>query len=1304
MNATAVPSARVISSFAAIIPSLMMTGFLSTVQEAAADPAGLDLTFGTGGTSVLSAAPDDDQSHALAIQPDARIVLAGHAQGAANEEFMIARCLTNGWPDTGFGINGFVVTPVGSGNARAQAVAVQPDGKIVVAGWSRNGATDDFTVLRFFDDGVLDGTFDGDGRVLTGFGAGDDRAQAVAIQSDGKIVVAGFARMGTTRDFAVARYLANGQPDTTFDGDGRATFGTTASEDNAMAVALTGTGRIVLGGYAHDNGSGVDRFVIARLTAGGALDTTFNTTGVVTPAIGTSQDRCHAIAVQSDNKIVAAGYSQSGSQTAIALVRCGTTGALDNTFDGDGIVTTTLGTGSAAANAIAIQSDGKIVVAGNATGTTADIGVVRYLANGALDPGFSGAGRAVVPVGTGSDFGDAVAVQADGRIVAAGSTYHGTAYDTALVRLLGEPVPEIAVEKAGQELTDGDAVSFPDRALNAAPGVVSFTIRNAGSATLQNLAVSVVGSHAGEFTATQPSVTSLAPGATTSFTVSFQPLTEGTRTAAVRIASNDASESPFDLTVRGTGLPPLQLWGNSTLPQAMVGAAYDFTLSATGGTPPYTWALPSAGSMPPGLAVSAAGLITGTPTTAGTHQFTLTLTDSAANQVPVSLQLKVIPAIVGNQLDASFGTGGKVLTPIGAAADSAHAVAVQPDGKIVVGGRADMGAYEHFVLARYQPDGQLDPSFGTGGIVTTAMVVHNSKGRCLALQPDGRILLAGEVDGSGAADFGVARYLANGSPDTSFGTGGRVIVSIADSNDYPKDIFVQSDGKIVVAGAANVDFGVIRLTPAGALDTTFGTGGKVMTDINGNDYAEAGALQADGKIIVAGRGTGTGGVDFILARYLTNGALDTSFGTGGKLSTAVGTADRSDWCLGLAVQPDGKFIAAGYTVTSTQSDDFAAVRYLDNSALDASFGAGGIAITGITQFRDRAMAAAIQPDGAIILAGSGDSGSGDDFGVVRLLPNGTADAGFATNGRLLVPFGTGADIANAVAVQPDGRIIIAGEAHNGLNLDIALVRYTSDLKPRIMVSVPGGGTLTSSGAPLDFGRVALGTSARRTIEITNIGTAPLTGLNATIDFLGMVYFSTSRLATTALAPGATTSLDLTFVPIGEGVRTGSLFIASNDPTAHPFSLALTGMGGTPLQAWRQSYFGSPFNTSPGADSDDGDRDGIVNLLEYAFSGNPTVADPGFAPVMPPAETGLRAISFRCSTSRTDLTYTVQASPTLLPGSWVDVARSTGGGTTVPLGALSTVSDSGSGIRLVTVTPAPSLFPSGKGFLRVKVQY
>ncbi len=386
----------------------------------------------------------------------------------------------------------------------------------------------------------------------------------------------------------------------------------------------------------------------------------------------------------------------------------------------------------------------------------------------------------------------------------------------------------------------------------------------------------------------------------------------------------------------------------------------------------------------------------------------------------------------GGALDPTFGNGGIVITGFDHNA-YAYSVATQSDGCIIVAGTVD-DADENttdFALARYYSDGTLDTDFGNGGTVTTNFSYDEENGNssdyacAAAVQSDGKIVVAGSSDG----DFALARYNADGSLDTGFGNGGMVTTDFSGQEDKAYTMAIQSDGKIVLAGRSNGWYFVLaRYNADGSLDANFGSGGKVITQFEaGGADAESLTIQSNGKIVVAGRICN--GCYFAVARYNTDGSLDSTFGDDGMVTTEFAGA-----AYAAAVQSDGKIVVAGYTANGIA---FALVRYNADGSLDTSFGSDGKVQTnfGGTDF---AYALAIQADGKIIAAGFRHTGnpSNYDFALARYNADGSLDTTFDGDGTVTTNLG-GLDIARSMVLQSDGRIVVAGYAMN----DFAVARY-----------------------------------------------------------------------------------------------------------------------------------------------------------------------------------------------------------------------------------------------------------------------
>jgi uncharacterized delta-60 repeat protein len=388
----------------------------------------------------------------------------------------------------------------------------------------------------------------------------------------------------------------------------------------------------------------------------------------------------------------------------------------------------------------------------------------------------------------------------------------------------------------------------------------------------------------------------------------------------------------------------------------------------------------------------------------------------------VVISFSVREAVAGpGDLDPTFDGDGKVITSLSPSSDIAFAVSIQSDGKIVLAGSCFNGADNDFCLARYNPNGSLDTSFDADGKVITPLDASNDTGSALAIQSDGKILVAGSCFTGSTNDFCLARYNPNGNLDTSFDGDGKIFTPTGGG----RGVAIQSDGKIIVAGSCSGDFCLARYNPNGSPDASFGSDGKVITPTNGGGLAVA--IQSDGKIIVAGSCFSGSGVDFCMARYNSNGSLDTSFNADGKVITPLGSPFAFDTGSAVAIQSDGKIVLAGSCITGFVYD-FCVVRYNSDGSLDTSFDGDGNVIThlGSPFSFASAFGVKIQSDGKIVVAGSCQGNFDEDFCLARYNPNGSLDTSFDGDGKVITPIGTAGDVGWALAIQSDGKIVVAG--------------------------------------------------------------------------------------------------------------------------------------------------------------------------------------------------------------------------------------------------------------------------------------
>jgi uncharacterized delta-60 repeat protein len=416
--------------------------------------------------------------------------------------------------------------------------------------------------------------------------------------------------------------------------------------------------------------------------------------------------------------------------------------------------------------------------------------------------------------------------------------------------------------------------------------------------------------------------------------------------------------------------------------------------------------------------------------------------------IAVSMFAPQLVQAAAGDLDSRFGNGGVVATDFSQTDDVAFGIAVQPDGKIVLSGQSGIYPDLHSALARYNRNGRLDSTFGTGGKVVVTFDSSSDYLYAPVIQSDGKIVAAGSAGGTA---FLLARFNADGSLDQTFGTNGSVETTFGDPTAAGKAVVLQADGKIVVVGVSGAgvyselnDFALARYNSDGSLDQSFGTGGKVITHFPGVDNtgssATSVALQSDGKLVVGGHYKQSDRTphQFALARYNSNGTLDTTFGQAGEVMTSMGLGDA--FSFGIALQSNGRIVLAGYSAT-TLDHDFSLAGYTSNGTLDSSFGNGGVVATDFAGGTDDiAYAMTVQSDDKLVVAGRTGEYPEFDFGLIRYSSDGQLDQSFGTGGKVTTNLNS-SDYAFAVTLQPKGRIVIAGLSFNGANNDFAVARY-----------------------------------------------------------------------------------------------------------------------------------------------------------------------------------------------------------------------------------------------------------------------
>jgi uncharacterized delta-60 repeat protein len=405
---------------------LSLVGALTLGGAALAAPGDLDSSFSSDGKVATNFTAGEDEPFAIAIQPDGKILAGGGSPlgRQTDAKFAIARYLPGGGLDATFSGDGQVTTNFTSGNDWVNALVAQNDGTIVAVGGSRQSPRSNdvrFALARYNIGGGLDTSFGGDGTIVTNFTPGYDYVEDVAVQIDGKFVVAGGAD-GAGGRFALARYNADGSLDTTFSGDGKVTTNLNTGFDDATGVAVQADGKIVAAGWTGPRTSNDYRFAVARYNPDGSLDSTFSGDGVASTDFTGGNDYAWDMALQADEKIVAVG-SAAGQGERFALARYNANGSLDTTFSGDGKVVQNLNTGSDVLTGVSVDASGRIVAAGW-TGPRRSLNyrfaVARYNPDGSLDSTFSGDGVTSTDFTGGNDYAWDMALQEDEKIVAVG--------------------------------------------------------------------------------------------------------------------------------------------------------------------------------------------------------------------------------------------------------------------------------------------------------------------------------------------------------------------------------------------------------------------------------------------------------------------------------------------------------------------------------------------------------------------------------------------------------------------------------------------------------------------------------------------------------------------------------------------------------------------------------------------------------------------------------------------------------------------------------------------------------------------
>ena len=770
---------------------------------------------------------------------------------------------------------------------------------------------------------------------------------------------------------------APGDLDTSFSGDGLAVTNLGRGPSTAQATAVQSDGKIVVVGQG---GSGRD-FAVARYNPDGTLDPSFGGDGRVQTILNCASGSNRDVLIEPDGKIVAAGES--------CLVRYLTDGSLDNTFSGDGRINL----GDLFMSGLARQTDGRILAVGFGAAAgqnqNGDFVIARFNTDGSVDNSFSSDGRATADFG-GTDRSTAIAVQGDGKIVAAGSTATGFGMPShfAIARFTSAGEPDNAFSGDGLTTTDFGSSS------------------NALAVGLRSDGTIVAAGRAGGDVAVARYDSAGAPDDTFSG--------DGEQTTNVSVGA--AGEEARDLVVQADG--------------KVVVAASDFNAAnfalvryTTDGTPDSSFSsdgiqttdFGGPNDRSEGVALQADGKIV-----AVGHAGTVSFPDDRGD-------FAVARYSTDGEPDTAFSGDGRLTTEFDGN-DGAAGMAIQSDGKIVAVGHTGAGG---LAVARYNSDGSPDTGFGDQGVARADFGSPDGASD-VVIQPDGKIIAVGRAGFQGVA---LARFMSNGSPDTSFSGDGKQTTPAGNmiSGAPDADVALQGDGKIVVAGtlspaSGDAQFLLARYTAAGEPDNSFSGDGVATPDVApGHDRASGVVVQSDGKIVAVGTNAAPGGARFALARYTTSGEPDSSFSGDGFQTSPIGT---SAGARGAVLQGDGKIIAVG-----SSDGAFALARYTTAGEPDTAFSGDGFQTTNVGgSFGASAENAALLADGRIVVVGTRNFAGP---ALARYTASGEPDSSFGNAGTTTTGL---ASSANAVAVDSNGRIVAAGSAET-TTIDFAVMRF-----------------------------------------------------------------------------------------------------------------------------------------------------------------------------------------------------------------------------------------------------------------------
>ena len=715
------------SGMVSLAPKLVVVRYLTNGT--------IDASFGTSGKVISTLIPYSPYGNKLVFQPDGKFLITSCKQynSDPNYYFGIERYSPDGVLDITFGTDGQAVSSFGNGQSIPASLALQPDGKILVAGRYQPTNARQLALMRFTAEGSIDTSFDGDGKVVTNFGNGSvSEAIEVSVNSNGKISVTGIIHT-TPRNFGLVQYNSNGSLDTSFDGDGKATIAFQSNFETINSVTRQSDGKFLVVIKSDDFALTTSDFIVRRYNSDISLDTSFGVNGQTSAAFTTGMNESQAAGIASDGKIVVVGKAAASefANTDFAIARYDANGILDTSLHSDGKITSAFEKGNDQLSHVLMLPDDAFITVGTSgyrlsnNSTFKDIVLSKFIADGTLDSSFGILGKVVSVFGQNNNAITAAALQPDGKIVL-GNTYYNLSLGNSFL----------------YELIRYHANGSLD---------TSFGINGKVSLTIESTAITIQADG------------KIVVGAT------------GTPNTA------NAGYNIFKFNENGT-----------------IDTSFDTVGAAT-----ITFGNNYYGKMAVLLQSDGKIIVTGSASN-----------PDVFNDTPAFVAARLNS---NGSLDTTFGINGKV---VGLINDNCFAYAgfLQSDGKILTAGISFGPGGVYFSSLRYTENGILDTTYGTNGTTSTNLSFDYRIINHVLLQPDGKFLVALSLYNQplNTYDFRIRRFNPDSTYDNEFGGPVGVTTSFFNGYDEAFAIGLQSDHKIIVGGTTSNgitnDFAITRYT------------------------------------------------------------------------------------------------------------------------------------------------------------------------------------------------------------------------------------------------------------------------------------------------------------------------------------------------------------------------------------------------------------------------------------------------------------------------------------------------------------